>query len=219
MFSYFCLFLELIYLRLGGLVPSDVALSRMLDAIVSSGKASWYEDFRYNVFRNSRVSSNDYQISNVNVLSFNPFPNCRCRWNVLLFFHIFFTFPMSSRFLGRWKKQCLFSTVADSGSSQHHHHLQPHQRQDSVRDYQETCCICVYLCVPPASNHVFLMSHFQLQSFILISKLCSQCSHAGFAAQGDAERAMDSGRNPDELSVGGTGGQQKSWFWSSKTVA
>jgi len=30
-----------------------------------------------------------------------------------------------------------------------------------------------------------------------ISKLCSQCSHAGFAAQGDAERAMDSGRKPD----------------------
>ena len=60
----------------------------MLDAIVSWGKASWYEDLSYNVFRDSRMSNNDYQISNVNVLSFKLFPNC-----TFFYFSDVITFP------------------------------------------------------------------------------------------------------------------------------
>ncbi len=56
-----------------------------------------------------------------------------------------------------------FRRVADSGSSQHHHLLQLHQRQDSVCDQEETCCIYVYLCVPTDSKHFLLrMYHFHL---------------------------------------------------------
>ena len=91
MFLYVCFFQELTQLRLGGFVPSDVALSCMLDAMVSSGKASWYEE----------IPGCQAMISNANVLSFKPFPNCRCRWNVLFFFFTFFYFSDVITFPGK----------------------------------------------------------------------------------------------------------------------
>ena len=85
MFLYVCFFQELTQLRLGGFVPSDVALSCMLDAMVSSGKASWYEE----------IPGCQAMISNANVLSFKPFPNCRWRWSVLCFFFLVFCLHFS----------------------------------------------------------------------------------------------------------------------------
>ena len=57
--------------------------------------------------------------------------------------------------------------------------------------------LCVFVCTTWFKSCFFNVSFSTSEYQPKISKLCSQCSHAGFAAQGDAERAMDSGRNPD----------------------
>ena len=139
----------------------------MLDAIVSSGKASWYEDLSYKKFKDSRMSSNDYQIRNVNVLSFKIFPNCRCRWNVLFFFFTFFYFSDVITFPGKveeavslfeeWRIVVPPNTIIISNL------IKGRIQFVITKRPAVSVCICVYQLL----QIMFFNVSFQLQIFVL----------------------------------------------------